>query len=133
MKKILRALLINGGAIWMTSSILPGLVIIGGLRGLLVSTFAFMMTNFILVPLIKILFLPLNLLTLGIFAWLTNVLALYFLVTILPSMKIYPYGFPGWSSGGFVIPAVDLTTFQVTVAASILISILVHFIYWLID
>lgn len=133
MKKVLRGLLINGGALWVTASVLPGLVIIGGVRGLLVSTFAFMLMNFILVPLIKILFLPLNLLTLGVFSWLTNVLALYFLVTILPSMKILPYSYPGWASGGFVIPAMDLSSFQVTVLASILISIIVHFIYWLMD
>lgn len=115
----------------MTTIILPGLVITGGLRGIIISTIALMVINFLLVPLIKILLLPLNLLTLGIFAWLTNVLALYFLVTIIPAIKIMPYVYEGASYSGFILPAMTLNTLQVTVIASLLIGLITHFLYWL--
>lgn len=132
MKTLIRSLVFNGGALWMTTAILPGLVITGGLRGLIISTLALMVINFLLVPLIKILLLPLNLLTLGIFAWLTNVLALYFLVTIVPAIQIMPFVYEGANYSGFIIPAMILSSLQVTVLASLLIGLISHFLYWLI-
>lgn len=124
--------MINLGALWITSQILPSLVITGGARGLFFGVLGFMAANILLVPLIKILLLPLNLLTLGIFAWLSNVLALYFLVNVVPSFKVFPYHFPGISTGAFIIPELDLTTLQVVIVASFIIGIIIHFIHWLI-
>ncbi len=132
MKRILRTYLINLGALWATSQIIPSLQIIGGLRGLLIAALAFMIANLLLVPLLKILLLPLNLLTLGIFAWLSNVLALYFLVTAIPSFKVLPYQFAGISSGSFIVQPMDLNVFQVVVLASFLIGFMIHFLNWLI-
>lgn len=91
----------------------------------------FMLINFILVPLLKILFLPLNLLTVGLFAWLVNVLALYALTTIVSDFVLMPYYFPGAAIAGISIPAVQLTTFWVAVVASFMIGIITHFLQWL--
>ena len=131
MKALLRSFAFNGGALWITASILPGLIITGGLKGLMISTLALMVINFLLVPLIKILLLPLNLLTLGIFAWLTNVLALYFLTAVVPSIKIMPFVYAGANYSGFIIPAMTLNSLQVTILASLLIGLVSHFLYWL--
>lgn len=90
-----------------------------------------MAINLLLVPLLRILFLPLNLLTLGLFAWLTNVLALYALTTIVSDFQLLPYAFTGFSSGGFNIPAYELSPFLVAVVASFLIGMITHFLQWL--
>lgn len=131
MKTILRAFLINLGALWVVSLVLPSLTINGGARGLIIGSLAFMAANIILVPLLRILLLPLNLLTLGIFAWLSNVLALYLLVNIVPTFKLLPYSFPGTTLNGFIIPAVFLSVFQVAIIASFLISLITHLLHWL--
>lgn len=91
-----------------------------------------MAVNILLVPLIKVLLLPLNLLTLGIFAWLSNVLALYVLVTIIPYMKLAPYYFPGAAIDGFIIPPITLTTFYAAIVVSFLIGSIIHFTNWII-
>lgn len=132
MKRLIRSYLIHLGALWTTTQIFPALSIIGGLKGLILGALAFMVANILLVPLIKILLLPLNLLTLGVFAWLGNVLALYFLVTVIPSFQIQPYHFKGLDIDGFVIPAMDLATFMVVIVASFIIGCIIHFINWLI-
>lgn len=132
MKSLFRNFLINLGAIWATTQIIPALVITGGIRGFLVGVLAFMVANILLNPLIKVLLLPLNLLTLGLFAWLSNVLVLYFLVNVVPSIKLLPYYFPGVSWNGFIIPSADLSTFQVTIVVSFLIGAIIHFVTWLI-
>ncbi len=130
MKTLLRYFLINLSSLWITTEFIPGLTYTGGIKSLLSGAFAFMVINFILVPLLKIMLLPLNLLTLGFFAWLTNVLALYALTTI-SDFQLVPYSFPGYVISGFTIPPIDLSTFLVAVLASLVIGIITHFLQWL--
>lgn len=92
---------------------------------------AFMGINFLLVPILKILFLPLNLLTLGLFAWITNVLALFALTTVVSDFQLIPYVFPGYNYNGFNLPSYDLSPFLVAIVASFLIGIITHFLQWL--
>lgn len=131
MKTLLRYFLINFVSLYITTTLLPGLRLTGGIKGLAVGAAAFMLINFILVPLLKILFLPLNLLTVGLFAWLVNVLALYALTTIVSDFVLLPYFFPGTTLAGLTIPPTQLTTFWVAVVASLMIGIITHFLQWL--
>lgn len=132
MKSIIRSLLINSGGLWLTSQIIPAFIIKDGLKGLFLGALAFMLANILLVPLIKVLLLPLNILTLGLFAWLANVLALYFLMIFVPQFQLAPYHFPGFTYSGFVIPSADLTTFQVAIVVSLFMGITIHLSKWLI-
>ncbi len=131
MKTLLKFFLINFVSLLITTNLIPGLTYSGGVRSLLIGALAFMLINLILVPLLKILFLPLNLLTLGLFAWLINVLALYALTTVVSDFALVPYNFPGASIGGFTVPATELTTFWVAVVASFMIGLITHFLQWL--
>lgn len=131
MKTLLRYFLINTVSLWMVTKIIPGLTYSGGVWSLFIGGLAFMLINFLLVPLLKILFLPLNLLTLGLFAWITNVLALYALTTIVSSFQLIPYAFPGYNYNGLILPSYDLSPFLVAIAASFLIGMITHFLQWL--
>ena len=132
MKTLLRYILINLTSLYATTQFVPGLVYSGGFKTLLIGALAFGAINIILVPLLKILLLPLNLFTLGFFAWITNVLALYALTTVVSGFRLVPYHFPGTSLNGFMIPAMDLTTFWVAVVASLSIGIITHVLQWLV-
>lgn len=131
MKTIFRYFLINFIALWATTEIVKGLTYSGGIKTLLVGTVAFAVINFLLVPLLKILLLPLNLLTLGLFAWVTNVLALYALTKFVSEFMLLPYNYPGFVVNGFIFPAVYLNPLWVAIAASFSIGIIAHFTHWL--
>ena len=132
MKTLLRNYLINVLSLWAVAQIIPSLIFNGGLLGLAEAGFVFMIANFLLVPLMKILLLPLNLLTFGLFAWVANVLALYILMKTVNSFTLLPYFFPGANLGMLIIPATNLTTFQAVIVVSFLLAILTHFLHWLI-
>lgn len=132
MKHLIRQYLINLGALWATTEILSALTISGEIRGVLIGALALMLANIFLVPLLKVLLLPLNLLTLGLFAWLANVLALYFLTITLPYFQVFPYQFLGFTYQGFVIPSFNLSPFFVVVLASLILGFIIHFLNWLI-
>lgn len=131
MKKLLRYFLINLVSIFITTRYIQGLSYTGGIKSLMIGAFVFMLINFLLVPLLKVLFLPLNLLTVGLFAWLINVLALYTLTSIVSDFVLQPYSFPGMNIAGITIPAMELTSFWVAVIASLMIGVVTHFLQWL--
>jgi putative membrane protein len=131
MKTLLRYFLINLTALFVTTQAIAGLSYGGELKTLLIGGFVFTIINLILVPFLKILLLPLNLLTLGLFAWLTNVIALYALTTVVSGFKLGPYFFSGFIYNGFKIPPLEFSTFWAAVAASFLIGAITHFLQWL--
>lgn len=132
MKSLIRSYLINLGALWATTQLLPGLEVVGGTRELLLAALVLMLSSYLLVPILKIVLLPLNLLTLGFFAWLSNVLALYILVSFIPTLRLVPYYFQGIEIGGLTISASELTTLQVAVVAAVMLSFIIHFLKWLV-
>lgn len=131
MKTLLRYFLINYIALWVTTETVKGLAYTGGFRTLLIGAITFTVINFLLVPLLKILLLPLNLMTLGLFAWVTNVLALYALTKFVPEFMLVSFNFPGFVYNGFMVPSVYLTPLWVAILASLMIGIITHFIHWL--
>ncbi len=131
MKTLLRYFLINTVSLWVTTEVIKGLSYKGGLQILLIGGLAFTAINLILIPLLKILLLPLNLLTVGVFAWFTNVLALYALTNLVPQFRLAPYDFPGFFYQGFNIPAAHLSTLWVAMISSLIIGILAHLLHWL--
>lgn len=131
MKSLLRNFLINLAALVVAAALIPGLLVEGGFPTLALGALVLMLINWIIVPLLKITFLPLNLLTLGLFTWVINVLALYLLTRIIPQIKIVPYFFPGANLNGFAVPQVSLNILIVAILASFLVGFISHFLHWL--
>ena len=132
MKGLLKYYLINLASLWVTIQIIPGLSFSGGFQTLLLGALVFALINFLLVPILKILLLPLNLLTLGFFAWITNVLALYALTRFIPQFKIIPFHFTGFEYNGFIIPEADFSVLWVAIITSLIIGLVTHFLHWLV-
>lgn len=132
MKPLFRSFLVNTASLWIVTQLIPALLVTDGLLGLLKGGAAFMIANLVLVPIIKVLLLPLNLLTVGLFAWLANVIALFLLIRAIPTFKLLPYHFPGATFGGITLSPMELSTFQTAILVSFLLGFLVHFLRWLI-
>lgn len=131
MKRLLRAIIINTLAIWLTSKTVAGFSYAGGLKTLCLAALVLGTLNLFVRPFVKLFLLPINLLTLGFFAWAVNVLMLYLLTLILPQISISSFDFPGISYQGFVIPALKVNTFSAFVLSSVAISTVSTFLHWL--
>ena len=99
------------------------MVIFGGL--------ALTLMNMLLKPILSLLTLPLNLLTLGLFGWLLNALFVYLLTIVVPQISIANYVFPGFANNGFSLPSVSLSGFQTTILVAFTLSLICNFIFWL--
>lgn len=131
MKRILRNYLINLVALVITTKYVPGLTYVGGFRVLLLGSAALMLINLAVIPLLKVIFLPLNLLTLGLFTWVINVIGLYFLTVLIPEFKLISFNFSGLDLGMLIIPPLSLNILQVAILSSFLIGLITHLLHWL--
>lgn len=130
-KKYLRLFLINLVAIWTAAELIEGVSFSGGLFTLASAALALTVVNFAVKPLINLLLLPINLITLGAFRWLVNVLTLYLVTLIVPELKIVGFLFSGFSYRGFVVPAIHLSTFWALALTALVISLTTTFLLWL--
>lgn len=86
----------------------------------------------IIKPILSIITLPLNVITLGTFSFLINAVILYLLTVLVSGISIRAFVFKGFSFAGFVVPNVTLNTFFAFIIASLFLSIFVGFLTWLI-
>lgn len=131
MKKYLRLLLFNFVSLWITSFILEGVGYLGGYQTLAIAAGVLTLVNLLVKPLVNILLLPINLITLGTFRWLINVITLYLVTVIVPQFKIVAFKFTGSAYQGFIIPQIYISTFWAFVLASFVISLITSFLLWL--
>lgn len=132
-KKYLKLLLINSASIWLVSRIIAGLTLQGGIQVLFTAGLVLTLVNLLIRPLINLLLLPINLITLGAFRWLVNVLVLWVVTLIVPQFKIEAFLFPGFNWQGFIMPSLWLGKFWVFVLSSFLISLVTSFFLWLVE
>lgn len=130
-KKHLRLFLINLFSLWAVAEFIPGVSFSGGAKTLISAAIALTVVNFIIRPLLKLLLLPINLVTMGAFRWLVNVLTIYLVTILVPEFKVGEFLFSGFSYQGFIIPEIYLGTFWVFILTSFLISIITTFLLWL--
>lgn len=132
MKILLRHILINLLVIYLADLIYPGFSILHDTKTLLSAAVIWLLLNKIVKPIIKLLLLPINLITLNLFSWVISLITLFLLQSLVGGITITAYNFPGLSSGGFVIPAVSIGIFISYVIVSCIINLLHSFIMWLI-
>ncbi len=131
LKKHLRAFFYNLFALWVVAQAFSGVHLAQGLQSYLLAALSLTLVNILVKPIIKLLLLPVNLLTLGAFRWLINVLALYLTTLVYPPFQIGGFFFSGYSRQGFVIPATELGTFWAYVLVSFTLSFITSFLFWL--
>lgn len=88
--------------------------------------------NLTVKPLLSLVTLPFNFLTLGGFSWIINIAIIYLLTILLPNIKIVNFTFPGTDVLGFVIPRIDFTMLTGLIAASLMVTFITNVIKWLI-
>lgn len=123
MRQIIFKILATAIGFFVAQYFLLGVKLDPNLTSYLILSIVFVVFSFVLTPLIKLLLLPINLLTLGLFRWVTNVLVLYLFDLIYDGINISAFRYPGLTSPYLVIPATNLNLFWTLVLASLLLNL----------
>ena len=122
MRKFIVRLLGTAIAFYLTNLLVDGFQIQPNFNTYLVASLVFLLINAILKPIIKLILLPINLITLGLFYWLINVIVLYIFDLLYDGVTITAYQFPGFHSSILNLPPMYLSLFWTLVISSFLIS-----------
>lgn len=131
MKSLIRKTAIYGLSLYFLTLIVPGVRVDGGFSIYVLGGFVLTIMSFLLKPLLNLLALPLNIITMGSFSVIINVLILYLLTVFIGQISISPFTFQGLSFAGFIIPKTSFNAFFSYVLASLVLSAIISFITWL--
>jgi len=132
MKKILRFWFINIIGLNFIASFLTTIEFSNGWQTVILVALALTFFELALKPIIKILLLPINILTLGLARSVINLIGLYAITLIVPGFLIRPYLFPGLHENGFSIPEVQLSMIWTYILVSVLLNLSFSIIRWIV-
>jgi len=132
MKSIVRNVTFYGLALFALTQFLEGVKITGGFPTYILGGIVLSLIFLIIKPILNIIAFPLNIITLGLFSFFSNVIILYLLTVFVPDIRINAFQFQGFSFAGFIIPKVYLNSFMAFVASALSLSLIVSFLTWLV-
>lgn len=131
MKPIVRRIVFYCVALFLTAQILQGVHVAGGLQTYIIAGITLSLLFMIVKPILSVITLPLNIVTLGLFSFVVNAIILYLLTVFVGNISITAFDFQGFAFSGFVVPSFPVNNFFAFVVASILLSFIVGFLKWL--
>ncbi|OGH24033.1 MAG: hypothetical protein A2698_01010 [Candidatus Levybacteria bacterium RIFCSPHIGHO2_01_FULL_42_15] len=132
MNQLIKDTAIYSLSLYFVSLTLSGVRISGGITTFLLAGVILALLFILLRPVLRIITLPLFFLSFGSFSFIINAMILYVLTIVLPQIEISAFAFYGASFAGFSIPSASFNTFFAYVVSSIVLSLYIWAIRWVI-
>ncbi len=123
MRTLLVKILATMLSFYATASLIPGFRLDPTWQSYLIAAVIFLLFNLLVTPIIKLLLLPINLLTLGLFRWLTQVIVIYLFDVLYTGITLSAYYFNGFSSSVLALPAGTVSIFWVYCLSALVMSV----------
>jgi len=130
MKALIRFYIVNTFSLYLASQMTTGLIFGNGTQTLLITGGVLTGTSLLAKPVINLLLLPINLITFGLFSWVSSAIALYIVTLLVKEFKIVNFAFVGFSSQWFEIPSFELRGILAYVGFAFVISFLGGLVHW---
>ncbi len=131
MRTLLKHFIIDTISLYLISQAVSGISFAGGTYTLFLAGAVLMLATMVVRPIINILLLPINLVTFGLFKWVTYAITLYLVTLIVPGFVLGEFLFKGFSSYWFNLPPIALTGILAFIAFSFVISFVSSVLYWI--
>ncbi|MEK7592396.1 MAG: phage holin family protein [Patescibacteria group bacterium] len=122
MRYLLKLFVFHAFALWLTTEIYSGFVVRGGWQTVFFAALILTLLTLLVKPLLNILFIPVNLLTFGLFSWFIHVIVVYILTILVRTVYVRPWVFVGFSFEGFIIPPIEISYLVSLVVSTFLIT-----------
>lgn len=131
MKQILKIFLTHLAGIYILSQIISGVTFKNGLNGLIIASIILILILKVVKPIINLIMLPINLLTLNLSAWLVDIVLIFIWMVITPGVSLSSWNFPGISTGVISLKAMSFVSWQVIILSGILLTLILKFLKWI--
>jgi uncharacterized membrane protein YvlD (DUF360 family) len=131
MRRILKHFLVSTFSLYIISRSSTGLVFENGVETLFYAGAALTLASILAKPIINLLLLPINLISFGLFRWLSYGVVLYIVTLVVDQFKVTGFSFAGFTSNWFDVPAVSVGGFPSFIIYAFLIAFLSSTLYWI--
>lgn len=128
--KIIKYFVIDTVTLYLISTSVRGMTFEGGTKTLLLTGVVLAISQFLIKPLINLLLLPINLVTFGLFKWVSYAVTLYLVTLLVSGFTISEFYFAGASTYWVNLPTIALTGMFAFIAFSFVISTISSIISW---
>ena len=132
MKSIIRNIVFYSLALFALTQLLSGVKVTGGISTFIIGGAVLSVMFIVVKPILNIISIPLNIVTLGLFSFFSNVLILLLLTMFVPQIRITAFVFAGFSYAGFILPKTSLNLISAFVVSGLVLSAIITFLTWLI-
>ncbi len=130
MRAIIRDWIVTIAALFLVDRFFA-FVTISGTNILIAAATALYLLNTIGKPFLKILWLPINIITLGLFSWVVNILVILIVVFFVPGFTLTPLHIPGFQIGNFIFSEVTLKMIWTYFAFTFILSWFTGLVRWI--
>ncbi len=128
MKYFIKSWMFYMVAIWLIKEWIPAFAVVGSWVNILTAGGILAILMLFVKPIIKILFIPINFLTLGLVSWVVNVIVMYLLTLLAPNVSIVPWVYPGLSWQGFSIPQTTISYVPTLIIVTFALTFVTQFL-----
>ncbi len=112
--------------IFTLTQFMPGFTVTGGWKGLFYASLILGILMFIAKPIVDLVTLPINILSLNLFSWLINILIIYVWSLIVGNVNFSLWEFPGFTLGPLSVSPFPLEKWQVVVVSGIILTLVIR-------
>lgn len=131
MKYILRKYLIIVFSLFTLTQIISGISIRGGWKTFLYAGLLFSALTYIVKPVVNLVLLPFNLLTLNMISWVVNIITFIIWTLLISEVKVTAWAFPGIHMGVVSLSPNTIDKFYMYIIGGIILTLTVQFYSWL--
>lgn len=122
-KTILRALVVNGFALYLASLFISGFHLLTNVQALITVVVAFTAIHLFVKPVVELVLGPINFITFGLLSFAVDVAILFAISQFFPQVAFTPWTFPGITSGILTISSYNLNALETTIVTAGLVNV----------
>lgn len=131
MRALLKKYLILAGVLYLVKTLIVSFKIEGDIQSYMSAVFILFFIRTLISPIINILILPLNLVTLNLTNWLLQILLIFVWVMIIPQVTVTFWDVPAVNFGSVNLSSMHLSWLPVFIIVSLTIIIFYRIAYWI--
>lgn len=130
MKFVLRKYFLTVSSLFLLSQLIPSVAITNSWNGLFYASLILSLLFYLIRPIINLIMIPLNLITLNLSSWLVNIIIFYIWTIITNTVKISDWQFGGLNIGAITLSSFNLVKWQVIIVGAIVYILINKLLEW---
>ena len=131
MRSLFKKYLINTFAIYLSTQFIPPFKLTDNNYQLLTASLILSILLYFIKPIINLIMLPINIITLNFTSWIINIMIVYLWIILTPGIEVNSWNFSGGNLGPIILSPMTFLRWQVIIILGIILTLIIRLFNWL--